>query len=115
MSLQNQTDALEWLQENHPPLHEVAELDREWIWLPVDLRGAENKAIRESIGRKGAGFRFAPNGHPLPSGKIGTWGHSCEHPTPNKRRHKAKGGKPKQQPKTDTDEMSAEELAAFLA
>ena len=71
---------LTWLSQNHPELHAVAELDREWTWLPVDLRGDENKPVRESI--KAFGFRFANHGHPLPSGKVGTWAHHGVKPTP---------------------------------
>ena len=73
------TDILAWLQETHPDLHVTAEVDRDWVWLAVDLRGDHNKPVRESI--KAAGFRFHKRGgHLLPSGKLGMWGHSCNHP-----------------------------------
>lgn len=87
---QTQTDVLEFLAEHHPELHAVAELDRSWVWLPVDLRGEEHRATREAIGKQGIGFRYAKNGHTLPSGKVGTWGHHCDKPIPFRR--KGKGG-----------------------
>lgn len=109
MSLQAQTEVLEWLLENHPQLHANAELDREWIWLPVDLRGEHNKAVRESIGRKGVGFIFCPKGHPLPSGQVGTWAHHCTKPIPFKRR----GSKLSTTKHEPIEELSAEEAAFF--
>ena len=75
-----QTEVLEWLAENHPALHQCAEIERDWVWLAVDLRGDHNKPTREAI--KEYGFIFSrKGGHLLPSGKLGMWGHSCERPT----------------------------------
>ena len=68
------------LDAQFPALAQNAELDRNWVWLAVDLRGDHNKAIREAIGRQGIGFQFAPRGHALPSGKNGTWAHHAAHP-----------------------------------
>lgn len=73
-------DVLEWLEEHHPDMAEIAEPDRSWVWLPVDLRGEKNKALRESL--KAFGFRWAKHGHPLPSGRTGTWGHAADKPIP---------------------------------
>lgn len=81
-----QDEVLAWLQEHHPELAAVAEVERAWVWLPVDLRGDNNKATRESI--KEFGFRWAKHGHVLPSGRTGTWGHSADHPTRFKRHGK---------------------------
>lgn len=79
------SEVLEWLMEHHPALHEVAELDRAWVWLPVDLR--QMPEARKSL--LDYGFKFAHYGHPLPSGHIGTYGHSCDAPTRFKRRGNA--------------------------
>jgi hypothetical protein len=72
-------DVLVWL-----AMFAVAELDRNWVWLPVDLRGESNRELREEL--KTFGFRFAKHGHPLSSGAIGTWAHHCDRPMPFKRR-----------------------------
>jgi hypothetical protein len=73
------SDVLAWLLENHPQLHKVAEAERRWLWLPIDLRGDEHKATRESISK--FGFAFKRSGvHVLPSGASGTWSHSCDAP-----------------------------------
>ena len=77
-------EVLDWLLQTHPTLHNEAELDRNWVWLPTDLRGDELKPIRESI--KEFGFLFAERGHTLPSGAIGTWAHACEVPMRFKRK-----------------------------
>ncbi len=88
-----QPEVLAWLESNHPDLAPKAELDRDWVWLAVDLRSECQRqrkrdcaceACRAAIAKREAlsdyGFRFAGRGHPLPSGAIGTWGHSCTHP-----------------------------------
>lgn len=80
--IRSQTEVLEWLQANHPELHRVAEIDRAWIWLPVDLRSQPE--VRASI--KEFGFRYADGGHPLESGAIGTWAHHCDAPLPYRRK-----------------------------
>lgn len=87
----------------YPLLALNAEIDRNWVWLSADLRGEHNKATREAIGRRGIGFQFAPNGHALPSGNIGTWAHHAEHPT----RFKRKGKHPSTdgQPSTQNDSV----------
>ena len=75
----SQVEVLDWLKTHHPTLFAVAEVDRAWVWLPVDLRS--DHATRESI--KAYGFAFAKHGgHLLSSGKKGTWGHSCTAPLP---------------------------------
>lgn len=102
-----QTEVLHWLATNHPALHAVAEIERAWIWLPVDLRGDE--PTRTSI--KTYGFIFSKHGgHPLPSGKVGTWGHSCMKPAPFYR--KGKGSKAAaSQPETTDPNLEKEALA----
>ena len=83
------TETLEWLHANHPDLHAVAELDREWVWIVKDFRGDHNKSQRESI--KEFGFKFAIKGHALPSGNLAYWAYSCVSPT--RFIHRGKGGK----------------------
>jgi hypothetical protein len=105
-----QTEVLAWLFANHPALHKAAEIDRAWLWLPVDLRGEHNKPTREAI--KEYGFIFSRRGgHPLPSGKLGMWGHSCEAPLPFNKKSR------KQKQSTDLtipdNEVTDEEAAAF--
>jgi hypothetical protein len=66
-----------WLEEHHPELQ--FEQDRSWLWVIADLR--KEPAVRESL--KAFGFIFAKRGgHKLPSGQLGTWGHSCDTPLP---------------------------------
>jgi hypothetical protein len=89
------TEVLAWLKEHHPALHHTAEQDRDWLWLTADLRGDQNKAVRDSINHEG-GFRFAKRGHTLPSGRVAFWGHSCSHPIGFKRKG---GGSPSGEPK----------------
>ncbi len=106
-------EVLAELQAKHPELAQCAEVDRDWVWLAVDLRGDDNKAVRESIGRRGMGFIYAPGGHPLPSGRIGTWAHHTNHPIRFKRRGKSTTTTPEtQQP--SASEVSDAELLAVL-
>jgi hypothetical protein len=85
-----QDDVLAWLEEHHPALQAVAEVDREWIWLAANLQGDEHTATRESI--KKFGFIYKRNGtHALPSGQAGNWSHSCEAPIGFKRKPKTAG------------------------
>ena len=65
--------------------------DGEWVWYcGPSLAGNDNKPVRETL--KEIGFRFAFAGHRMRDGEgnqtdvIGTWGHSCKHPTPPRRR-----------------------------
>jgi hypothetical protein len=107
----NVADVLAWLQTNHPTLHDQAEVERAWVWLPVDLR--KDPETRQAI--KDFGFRFARRGHLLPSGKIGTWGHSCTHPMPFKRSNKPAQSRPSpaSEPAADPYQLDAE-ITAFL-
>jgi hypothetical protein len=75
------------------------------------LRGEHNKSIRESIGKRGIGFRFAPAGHTLPSGNVANWAHACNAP-----RRFTRKGKPSSSSKEDsnTTEISDEALLAAL-
>jgi hypothetical protein len=79
-----QPDVLAWVASTHPALSASAHVERDWVWLAVDLRGDHNKPIRESI--KEYGFRFAKRGHELGNGQTGTWAHACLKPLPFKRR-----------------------------
>jgi hypothetical protein len=106
------TDVLSWLKANHPALHAVAEVDRNWVWIAADLR--KDEAARTSI--KEYGFRFARRGgHPLPSGAMGTWAHSCDRPTPGKFKRKQQPGQPASQPKPEAEAEQTEELLDELA
>lgn len=107
-----QTEALAWLQANYPALRACAEIDRDWVWLAVDLRGDSNKPIREAI--KQYGFIFhRKGGHLLASGKLGMWGHSCERPV------RFVGGRAKNQPQagqlSDPSALSDEEILAMFS
>lgn len=73
-------ELLAWLASEHPAVE--AEQDRHWVWVSTNLK--DQPAVRESL--KAQGFRFARNGHTLPSGKMGTWGHHCDAPTPYRRK-----------------------------
>ena len=88
---------LVWLQKQHPKLHVTAEIDRAWVWVTEDLRGNENKAIRDSL--KDFGFRFARKGHRLPSGKVGMWAHHGNKPMPFRKK-----GKPNTTPRPHSTE-----------
>lgn len=104
------TVVLDWLMKTHPALHATAELDRDWVWLTENLSGDSHKEIRESLknAAPGRGFVFAKKGgHKLPSGKLGTWGHSCDKPMPFKRRGGSKGNS--NTPATPESEAPAKE------
>lgn len=77
-------EVLDWLTEHHPELAATAERDRNWLWLAENLSGDSNRELREEL--KSFGFRWAKNGHPLPSGATGTWAHHGTHPVPFTRR-----------------------------
>ena len=105
-------EVLDWLHAHHPKLHADAEIDRAWVWLSTNLSGESNKPIRDEL--KAIGFRFAKKDHPLPSGKTGRWGHSCNKPMPFHR----KGGKSSTHTKSNRDSLepqapaiSADDLA----
>lgn len=102
-----QPDVLAWLKSNHPMLHVTCEIDRAWIWITESLKpphhnckceACENlAAVRRSLADYG--FVFARRHlHQLPSGKLGTWGHSCLKPLPFRRK-----GKPE---KTETEDRT---------
>lgn len=77
-----QSDVLAWLQANHPGMHRDAEIERAWVWIAQSP--ADPSAIK-SI--EDYGFvRSRKGGHPLPSGRMGIYGHSCERPLPFKRK-----------------------------
>lgn len=66
-------------------------LDGAWVWYcGPSLAGESNKPTRETL--KELGFRFAFSGHVMkdaagqPTSTIGSWGNSCQHPTPPRRR-----------------------------
>lgn len=72
------------------------EAERDWLWIVTEIgplhkkcecaECTRRKGIRESV--KEIGFRFAMGGHPLKSGVVSYWGHSCDHPVRFKRRGK---------------------------
>lgn len=115
------SEVLDWLQTEHPELHVNAEVDRSWVWLICDLRGDQNKPVRESL--KANGFRFAKRGHALPSGRTAMWGHSCDRPTRFKGGGKARGkSRSHNQPQQSSrradplaDDLDLNELAAAFA
>jgi hypothetical protein len=72
-------------------LFKVAEAERAWVWLACGNRLPDAQA--EAIGKYG--FILSKKGHPLPSGRTGIYGHSCEVPLPFKRRFHPR---PTQQP-----------------
>ena len=102
-----QPQVLEWLQSNHPTLHAAAECDRSWVWIAADLR--TDPQARQSI--KDYGFVFRHGGHPLPSGKLGTWGHSCGHPIPFYRKGKGAGAR---NARASEPELTDADVDAFL-
>jgi len=109
-----QVDVLDWLHTNHPKLHETCEIDRAWLWVTENLK--EYPEVRKSLSEYG--FIFARRGgHKLPSGALGTWGHSCEAPLPFKRKkkrddkHKPEPTRPATPPRSQSDEDA--EAAAF--
>jgi len=104
------TEVLDWLFKHHPELHKTAELDRHWIWLVADLRGDQNKAVRDSL--KEFGFRFAKNGHTLPSGHNSNWAHSCDVPTRFKHRGN-KGNNASRKTNTNDDTETTTRADAF--
>lgn len=81
-----QEQVLSWLQQQFPQLAANAEVDRAWCWISQNLSGEHNRKVRDSL--KEFGFRFAKRGHKLPSGTVGTWGHSCTSPLPFYRKGK---------------------------
>jgi hypothetical protein len=60
----------------HPTV--ATEIEGDWVWIKSNLKSYPE--IRKSI--KAMGFRYCKRGHPLPSGSVGTWANSCQHPTP---------------------------------
>lgn len=110
---------MEWLAANHPNLAELAERDRDWVWLAINLSGDTNKPTREAI--KAFGFRFAKRGHVLPSSRTAFWGNACQSPIPFRRKPKGSSPTNSNQPNASATSASAEaldsldpELAAFL-
>ena len=118
----SQLEVLAWLQTNHPALHAGVEIDRAWVWITTSLKPAHIKctsgeceklaAVRRSLGDYG--FVFARRLHPLPSGKLGTWGHSCLKPLPFKRRGKG-GTAPREKKTAEQTEGDSEADAVRLA
>lgn len=122
----SQVEVLTWLKENHPALHEQAEIDREWVWITGDsLRPAHKKsssgehcqcdecapikAMRDSVNEYG--FVFSRRGHTCPSGKQAWWGHACLKPLPFKRRG---DGKSKSSANQQSETVSEAEALALL-
>lgn len=103
---------LQELEAVAPWLCDHTEPDRSWLWLCADLRGEAFKELRESIGRRGVGFQFAPKGHTLPSGKVAHWGHHLQTPTRFKR--KGKNNSTDGKPSTSQEQFSDADLLAAL-
>lgn len=111
------SEVLEWLHTNQPQVE--VEVEKDWLWVTTELAPlhkkcecvecANRKNIRESI--KTIGFRFAFNGHPLASGKVSRWAHSCDHPV----RFKKKSGGSSESADKPSESISDEQLAAMLA
>lgn len=105
------SEVMEEVAQKLPSLVPFMFLDGSWIWYcgPA-LSGGENKETRELLGTRGIGFRFAPNGHLMPDKQtLGTWGHSCEAPTPRGFSHKRKDQK-----ENSSTELSTSDLLARL-
>ncbi|MEW6306475.1 MAG: hypothetical protein AB1705_23665 [Verrucomicrobiota bacterium] len=90
-------EVLAWLLEQHPDLYALAEVDRHWVWITGDtlkpcFKGCACDACQAKATKRKAigqyGFRFAKRGHPLPSGEMGSWSHSCIAPKPFTRNRK---------------------------
>ena len=119
----SQLEVLAWLQMNHPDLHQSAEIDRAWIWITATLKPPHKDCtcdecerlavVRRSIAEYG--FVFARRLHPLPSGKLGTWGHSCLKPLPFKRRRSKGGTAPGEQQAAENQFEETEAEAVRLA
>lgn len=120
----SQVEVLTWLKENHPDLHVQAEVDRQWVWITGDSlrpihktpKGGEDCACDECAGRalkraevKVYGFVFSRHGHDCPSGKRAWWGHSCNKPTPFKRK-----GDGKSRSAESSEQVSEAEAMALL-
>ncbi len=104
------TEVLEWLSKNHPEIREVAEIDRDWVWIAVNLSGEEHRATRDSL--KEFGFAYKTKGaHPLQSGRMGTWSHSCTRPISFKKR----GGARRAAPENEESEAELLRFAAMFA
>jgi hypothetical protein len=86
----NQIVVLEWLNNHHSSLNRV--VDRDWVWITNELdpkNPVEAVAIKD-IEAFGFIRSKKPGGHPIKgTGLNGTWGHSCMHPVPFKRKPKA--------------------------
>lgn len=73
------------LRERAPSLLSHMRRDGDWLWYcgPSLKEYPQARAILKELG-----FRFAKFGHQIKGTKfVGTWGHSCDHPTRFKRRH----------------------------
>lgn len=108
-------ECLAWLQTHFPDLHATAEPDRNWIWLTGDslkpcYPGCACDACKVKAETRKAialfGFSFCRKGHSLPSGRIGTWAHSCLHPVRFK-----PGGKRREQSTSTPEDIMAQAIA----
>lgn len=107
---------------HHPHLIEsnALEQDRAWLWLCGDFSSEQHADLRKSLGREGIGFRFAPKGHKLPSGRVAHWAHHCDRPTKFKGKGGGKGNAPANSQKSvqtntpEIAEISTDELLALI-
>lgn len=63
---------LEIVKRDKPELARHLEYDRHWLWYTGPTL-QDKPELRRYLGREGLGFRFRNGGHPMPSGKVGTW------------------------------------------
>lgn len=98
-----QSEVVKWLLEKFPNFQ--FELDRKWVWITTDLR--QDEPSRQAL--KAFGFVFAKNGgHKLPSGAMGTWGHSCDAPLPFRKFPRRRGAAGKSPPAPPTPQPTPE-------
>lgn len=93
-------------------------LDGEWVWYcGPSLAGDTNKPTRETL--KEMGFRFAFNGHVMKDAEgnatdlTGSWGNSCQHPTPTRRRSGTRGERNADSDTSSPSSSAIESLAAL--
>lgn len=82
--------------------------DRNWLWY-IGPSLKNDPGTREVM--KDAGFIWAPDGHNLLTGEVGTWGHCCGHPVKFMRRGRPEKGGEKRETKTET---AADPFAALM-
>lgn len=108
------SDVLAELHAISPELHAAAELERNWVWVTLNMQPKERQPWRDAM--KAMGFKYAKRGHACPSGAMSYWSHHCMHPTrfdKSKGKGKGKAGGEGGEPAA-TNEPSIDELLAVL-